>query len=263
MKRASSLGWLILGSPLALLIALSVYALVAQTPISAIEKELRNPETLTAIGISLRTTLIAMAIILAFGTCLALAIQKGGRTVSATLELLVTLPAMLPPSVAGIGLLLAFGRQGLLGPDLESHGITIGFTPIAVVMAQVFVSTPFYVREAATAFRSLDPQMLEAARLDGANGGRLAWSLILPVTLPFLITGAVMAWTRALGEFGATILFAGNMKGVTQTMPLAIYLGFESDLDQAKALAVILLLIAVGVLLLVRALLGRRMLFAH
>ena len=259
----ASLGWLALGSPLALLILLAVVALVMATPPSLFWNQLQEPDTRQAVVISLRTTLISIAVIVLFGTCLAMAVRHSKPAVASALELFITMPAIIPPSVAGITLLLAFGRQGLLGGALHTSGIYLAFTPTAVVMAQVFVATPFFVREAITAFRSLDPVLLEAATLDGASGSAMARSIVLPITLPFLATGAVLAWARALGEFGATILFAGNLKGVTQTMPLAIYLGFESDLDQAKALALLLLILAVVVLVLVRVVLGRRLAFAH
>jgi len=256
-------GWLLLGSPLLLLIVLAIFALFASTPFSILTKQLESDSTRQAIGISLRTTAVSTVLVAVFGSFLALAVHKSKPLIASILEMLVTVPAIMPPSVAGISLLLAFGRQGLIGPWLESIGITVAFTPVAVVMAQAFVSTPFFVREASVALRSLDPSLLEAARLDGASPARLAWSVSLPLAFPFLMTGLVLAWTRALGEFGATILFAGNLKGVTQTMPLAIYLGFESDLDEAKALAVILLVSAVAVLAVVRLVFGRRMAFAH
>jgi molybdate transport system permease protein len=130
-------------------------------------------------------------------------------------------------------------------------------------MAQAFVAAPFFVRALANGLQSVEPSLLEAAKLDGASNWRTATSLLLPISLPFFVGGAVLAWARALGEFGATILFAGNMPGVTQTMPLAIYMGFEIDLDQAKSLAVILMLVAVLVLVLSRLVFRRQMTFAH
>lgn len=254
--RLAGAGWLLLGSPLALLIVLAIIGLFAGTPISILVSQLKSEDTQTAIGLSLKTTLIATGLVIVFGTFLALAIARSRPTVAAMLELIVTVPAIMPPSVAGIALLLAFGRQGLISTPFA-------FTSVAVVMAQAFVATPFFVREAAQAFRSISPEVLEAARLDGATGPRLASRIVLPLASPFLVTGAILAWTRALGEFGATILFAGNLKGETQTMPLAIYLGFESNLDEAKALAIVLLLFAVIILIAMRILLRRRMTFAH
>lgn len=261
--RWAALGWLVLGSPLALLVGLSILALILATPPKLFWTELQQPDTRQAVWISLKTTFVALAAIIVFGSCLAMAVHRSKPFFASALELFVTMPAIVPPSVAGITLLLAFGRMGLLGGVLKSLGLSLPFTPTAVVMAQVFVAAPFFVREAITAFRSLDPAVLEAAKLDGAGAATTARSIVAPLTLPFLVTGAVLAWARALGEFGATILFAGNLKGLTQTMPLAIYLGFESDLDQAKALALLLLIIAVAVLILVRVLFGRRLAFAH
>lgn len=266
MKRRGgweALFWLLLGSPLLFLIIAAVVALVATSDSASVRASAGSEATLSAIAISLRTTLLATLVVAVFGTCLAMAIVRSPKRASGWLEMLVTLPAFLPPSVAGLALLLAFGRFGLLGSALETLNLTVAFTPIAVVLAQVFVSTPFYVREASAAFAAVDPVVLDAARMDGAGGVQLLKSVMLPVAAPFLWTGVVLAWTRALGEFGATMLFAGNLKGVTQTMPLAIYLGFETDIDEAKALAVILLAVAVLTLAAVRLLLGRRMSFAH
>jgi molybdate transport system permease protein len=255
MKRGEGwafAGWLTVGSPLVLLIVLAVLALVISTSPQAMIEQLWKEDTRQAVFLSLRTTLVATAIVAVFGTFVALAIQRSPAALASALELIITVPAIMPPSVVGLSLLLAFGRQGLLGVWLEDHGITIGFTSAAVVMAQVLVSAPFFVRE-----------LIDAARLDGADAFRVGKEIVLPLATPFLITGLILAWARALGEFGATIMFAGNMKGVTQTMPLAVYLGFESDLEQAKALAVILLLSALAGLLIVRLALGRRLTFAH
>lgn len=262
-EKWSAAGWLALGSPLIALVVLAAVALIASTSPGELMAQLRAENTRQAVAVSLRTTLIATALVAFFGIFVALAIERSHSVVSAALEFLVTVPAIMPPSVAGLALLLAFGRKGLLGAPLESLGITIAFTPIAVVMAQILVATPFFVREASNAFRSIDPEILKAAKLDGATTWQVYRRIVLPLASPFLVTGLILAWTRALGEFGATILFAGNLQGVTQTMPLAIYVGFESDLGEAKALAVLLLAIALAVLLVVRLAMGRKMTFAH
>lgn len=266
MKRRDAwvtAAWILLASPLILFIGLAIFALIGSTPMATIAEQLAAEPTRQAIWISLRTTLLSTGLVALFGTFLALAIARRRGWFSSSLELFVTLPAVLPPSVAGIALLLAFGRRGVLGPWLEGMGITIAFTPIAVMMAQAFVATPFFVRDAANGFRAVDPDLVASARLDGAGTMALVRHITLPLAGPFLISGLILAWTRALGEFGATILFAGNLQGVTQTMPLAIYLGFESDLQQAKALSVILLAISVLTLILVRLVFGRKMSFAH
>lgn len=262
-EGVAAVGWFALGSPLILLIVLASIAVLFSSSPATLLEHVRADGTQQAIGLSLRTTLVSSVLVALFGTCIAMAIHKARPAIAGALELLVTIPVIMPPSVAGLALLLAFGRQGLLGSWLDSLGVTVAFTPVAVVMAQVLVSAPFFVREASNAFQSLDPELVDAARLDGANSFMVGRWVIIPLAMPFLLTGVILAWARALGEFGATILFAGNLKGVTQTMPLAVYLGFESDLEQAKALAVILLLTAVLVLLIVRLAFGRRMSFAH
>jgi molybdate transport system permease protein len=159
---------------------------------------------------------------------------------------------VLPPAVAGIGLLMAFGRRGLLGPALASVGITIGFTTVAVVLAQVFVAAPFYVRTARVAFQTTDRDLEEMAATLGASGWATFWQVIVPLTFPALLTGLAMCWARALGEFGATIMFAGSFQGRTQTMPLAIYAALESDLDATLAISAILVVASFGLLWLVR-----------
>lgn len=256
-------GSLLLGAPLLLLVGLAIAALFLGTPVSDLSAQLQEPTAKEAIWLSLKTTLASVLIVAVFGTGVALAIYRAPRWLAAILEVIVTLPAIMPPSVAGIALLMAFGRQGLLGAQIDALGIRIAFTPTAVVMAQAFVATPFFVRELANGLKSIQPSVLEAARIDGSTGLRTATSILIPLAGPFLLGGAVLAWARALGEFGATILFAGNLPGVTQTAPLAIYLGFESNMDQAKAIAVLLMVCAVVILALLRLVFRRQMAFAH
>ena len=165
---------------------------------------------------------------------------------------------VLPPSVAGIVLLLAFGRRGLLGAYLSAAGIDIAFTSVAVVLAQLFVAAPFYVKAAISAFGGVDRDLEQAAALDGASGWGIFRHVTVPLAWPVLFGGAVMSWARALGEFGATIIFAGNFPGRTQTMPLAIYIGFELELSRALTLSVILLVISFLVLFVVKGLLRQR-----
>ena len=164
---------------------------------------------------------------------------------------------MIQPSVAGIALLLAFGRRGLLGPVLNVLGVEVAFTTLAVVLAQTFVASPFYIKAAVIAFSGVDVDLRQAAALDGASSWQVFRSITVPLTWTGLVSGMVMSWARAMGEFGATILFAGNLPGVTQTMPLAIYLGFETNLDIAVTLSVILLFLSFTALLLAKALLNR------
>jgi molybdate transport system permease protein len=248
---------------LLLLIVLAIVALFLGTSPGEVVGQLHESAVRDAIVLSLKTTLVSLVAVVVFGTGLAMAIHRAPNWLASCLEVIVTLPAIMPPSVAGIALLLAFGRQGLLGSHFDALGIRIAFTPVAVVMAQAFVATPFYVREVATALNGVDRSVMEAARIDGTGAWRSLTSVLLPISAPFIVGGAILAWARAVGEFGATILFAGNMPGVTQTVPLAIYLGFESNLAQAKALAVILMVAAIGVLVLLRIILRKQMTFAH
>ena len=164
------------------------------------------------------------------------------------LDTLIDLPTVLPPAVAGLALLMAFGRRGMLGQGLSVAGIEIAFTSLAVILAQLFVASPYYIRAAIGGLRR---------SADGADGRQIFRFVTVPLARASLLGGLVMTWARALGDFGATILFAGNYPGRTQTMPLAIYIGFELDLDVALALSVVLMATAFAILLLVKWLLGR------
>ena len=155
---------------------------------------------------------------------------------------------MLTPSVAGVALLITFGRNGLLGPALGAFGITLPFTTAAVVMAQMFVAAPLFIRSARIGFTHVDKQLEESAHVEGANQWQLFYEVMVPISMRALASGAILTWTRALGEFGATILFAGNLEGVTQTMPMAIYLGFERNIGTALALSVVLIFVSVALL---------------
>jgi molybdate transport system permease protein len=167
-------------------------------------------------------------------------------------EVLIDLPMVLPPTVAGVGLLLAFGRVGLVGPLLAPLGITIPFTTLAVVLAQAFVAGPFFVNAARAGFESVEPQYVRAAATLRASATYTFLRVIMPLSLPTLLAGAAMTWARALGEFGATITFAGNLPGVTQTMPLAVYIALQTDLEASVALSVILLVFSFALLLALR-----------
>jgi molybdate transport system permease protein len=178
------------------------------------------------------------------------------------LTTLIELPLVLPPAVAGIGLLAAFGRAGLLGEQLQAFGIEIPFTQVAVVMALTFVSMPLYVRQAIASFEAVDPQLLSAARTLGAGRARTLGRVAMPVAAPGLSAGATLAWARALGEFGATIMFAGSFPGVTQTLSLAIYTEFESGSREsttvALAMAALLVVVSAGLLVGVKVLVRGR-----
>jgi molybdate transport system permease protein len=211
-----------------------------------------DPQVLTAIKISFKTTLISLLIIVLFGTPVAFILGRGEFKGKKLIETLVDLPTVLPPSVAGVALLLALGRRGLVGGFLADLGLQIPFSQLAVILAQLFIAAPYFIRAAVIGFAAVDDEVLEAGALDGANQLQLFRYIIIPVSQKSIFTGAVMSWARALGEFGATIIFAGNFIGVTQTMPLAIYLGFEMNLELAITLSVILVVISFVTLLIVR-----------
>lgn len=261
-RRAGGLGrgslWRILILPLLAFLLLPLIALLTRISPEQLQASLADPEVGQATVLSFGTTLTSLAITLAFGTPVAYALAVRRGRVEKLIDTLVDLPTVLPPSVAGIALLLAFGRMGLLGAWLQDwFGVSVAFTRTAVILAQVFVASPFYIKGAAIAFASVATDYKQAAALDGAS----AWQTFRHITVPLawtgLVSGAVMSWARALGEFGATILFAGNLPGVTQTMPLAIYLGFESNLDIAITLSIILMACSFAALLLARFLLSR------
>jgi molybdate transport system permease protein len=218
---------------------------------------LSQPHIIQAVAISLGTTLIATLVSVLFGTPLAFALARDLLPFRRVFDTLIDLPTVLPPAVAGIALLMAFGRRGVLGGTLDTLGIHIAFTPIAVIMAQTFIAAAFFIKAASIGFASVDRELEQAAGLDGASGWQTFRYLILPLSWSAMLSGAVMTWARALGEFGATIIFAGNFAGRTQTMPLAIYLGFELNLDTALTLSVVLIGFAFLALLLVKQFLHR------
>jgi molybdate transport system permease protein len=211
-----------------------------------------------ALTLTLITSGITLCIVLVFGTPLAYLLARRRFRGAQLINTLIDLPMVLPPAVAGIALLMAFGRRGLIGGQLDRIGITVGFTAAAVVMAQTFVSVPFYVRAARAGFSRVSHDLEEAAADLGASPARVLRTVTLPLARSSLAAGAVLAWARAVGEFGATIMFAGNFPGRTQTMPLAIYGRYEAgDLDTALLLAALLLAASMLVLLAVRLIGGR------
>jgi molybdate transport system permease protein len=257
-RRPLLRGALLLASaPLLLLLLVPIAALVLRVDPLQLLANLRAPEVAQAITLSLVTTLCAATLTVIFGTPLAFLLARHRVRGQTALDTLLDLPMVLPPSVAGIALLIAFGRRGLVGQHLDAVGITLAFTTVAVVLAQTFVAAPYYVKAAAAGFASVDRDLEQAATLDGSR-----WDVFRLVTLPLawpaVLGGLVMCWARALGEFGATIIFAGNFPGRTQTMPLAIYIGFELEFDVALTLALILLVVSFTVLFVVRWLLQQR-----
>lgn len=243
--------------------ALSVLVLcyLALPPLGILVRVAATPESLTeldlqpvfqALGLSLVTTFISLMITILAGTPLAYAIARYPLPFKPVLNTLIELPIVMPPVVAGLGLLVAFGRRGLIGQYLTVLGISLPFTIMAVIMAQVFVSAPFYMRSAQVQFASISRDLEEAARIDGANDWQLFRDVTIPLSARGLIAGMLLSWARSLGEFGATILFAGSLAGRTRTMTLLVYAILESDLNAALWSASILL---VGATL---ALLGAR-----
>jgi molybdate transport system permease protein len=211
--------------------------------------QLGNPVAVDAIVVTLKTNAIAQALILVVGTPAAYLVARRRFRGRAIVVTLVELPLVLPPAVAGIALLAAFGRLGLLGGTLETLGLSISFTQTAVVLAVAYVASPFYVRQAIAAFESLDQPLLDASRTLGAGPARTFFRIALPLAANGLAAGAALALARGIGEFGATIMFAGSLQGVTQTLSLAIYAEFDVDFDVALALGALLVVASAVVLL--------------
>ncbi len=233
-------------------VALPILSLLLWTVSNSAWQEMTSPAAVDALLLSARTTAISMAIILLVGTPAAYVLARYDFPGKRALNTLVDLPAVLPPSAAGIALLLAFGRMGLIGEHLTAFGITISFTTAAVVLAELFVATHFYVRQATVGFGQIERGIEEAALVDGGSQTTVFLRVTIPLAFPALVAGAVTAWARALGEFGGTIIFAGNVQGVTQTIPLAIFSGLERDFDAAVALSVLVLGFAFAVILTAR-----------
>ncbi len=215
-------------------------------------RAMASPVAIDALLLSIKTTSVSMAIILTVGTPAAYVLARADFPGKKIVETLVDIPAVLPPSAAGIALLLTFGRFGLVGQHLEVFGVTLTFTTAAVVIAEVFVAGHFYVRQASVGFSGVRRDVEEAALVDGASRFSAFTKVTVPLAFPALVAGAMMAWARALGEFGATIVFAGSFRGVTQTVPLAIFAEFQGNIDAAVALSVLVLGFAFVVILTVR-----------
>ena len=252
--------WLLpaLAMPMAVFLTLPLLALVLRVDPVMFWQNVTNPTVVHAMTLSLTTGTIATGIVVVAGMPLAYLLARRQFRGRVVLDTFVDLPMILPPAVAGVALLLVFGRRGLLGPALETAGVPIVFTATAVVLAQVFVAAPYFIKSAAAGFAEVEQDLEQAAALDGASGFAVFRYVTVALAWPALLGGAVMTWARALGEFGATIIFAGNFPGRTQTMPLAIYLGFERDFDLAVTLAFILLGISFFVLMVVKVLLRNR-----
>jgi len=235
-------------------VGLPILALFAYGTLSGFLNSFSSDFVVDALRLSLVTTLTTLLIVITFGTPVAYFNARNSYRGKRVIETLIDLPIVLPPAVAGIALLLAFGRYGLLGQYFHILGINIAFATTAVIIAQIFVSSPFYIRQATTSFEDVDPEYERAAHTLGASSAGTFFRVTAPIALNGLVSGALMTWARALGEFGATILFAGNFQGVTQTMPLAIYTALDSNLDSAVYLSIILVLISFAVIVTVKVL---------
>jgi molybdate transport system permease protein len=215
-------------------------------------QQLTQPTVAQALRLSLLTSSLSTVITIVLGTPLAYSLARRKVPARSVVETLLDLPIVLPPAVAGLALLLTFGRRGFFGPLLETLGVSIPFTIVAVIMAETFVAAPFFIRSAQTGFANVSHHLEESASDLGAGGWQVFRRVTLPLAGTALLSGAILSWARALGEFGATILFAGSFIGRTQTMPLAIYQALETDLGSAIAVAAILVLISFVFLVILR-----------
>jgi molybdate transport system permease protein len=237
-----------------LFIGIPLAALLLRVPPAILFASLQDPVVLDALFLSLITAGISTLIVIGFGTPIAYINARCQYPGKKIIDTITDLPVVLPPAVAGLALLMAFGRRGLVGQYLNTMGIDIAFTTIAVIMAQVFVASPFYIRQARTSFAGVNRVYEHAARTLGASPLTTFFSITVPLAITGILSGAVMTFARALGEFGATIMFAGNLQGKTQTMPLAIYGAQQGDMDASLALAVILVIISFAVIIVIKIL---------
>ena len=239
------------------LVGLPLVALLVRVPPAELVRRALSAPVLQALRLSLVTSVSATAVVTLVGLPVAYLLATRRFPGHRVLETLVEMPMVIPPTVAGVGLLLAFGRAGLAGGALAALGLSIPFTTLAVVIAEAFVGLPFFVTAATAGLREVEPTYREAAHTLGASPPYTFRRVLLPLALPSLLAGGVMTWARALGEFGATITFAGNLPGRTQTLPLAVYIALQTDLQAAVALSVILLIFSFTLLLVFRSLSSR------
>ena len=250
-RRPDSTGGALGGATGAIYVAFIGLPIVALLVRAAQQENLWNAVTgdlaLTALRLSIFTSVVSIAVVVAGGTPFAYLLARSNHWLARVIDGLVELPIVLPPVVAGVAMLMAFGRGGLIGGWLDSAGVDISFTTVAVVFAQVFVAAPFYVRTAKLGFQSVARDYEDVSQTLGVSPISTFWRITLPLAAPSIITGLGLSWARALSEFGATIMFAGNLTGETQTMPLAIMTAMESSggLDSALALSAMLLVVSV------------------
>ena len=250
----------LLGATLALalaFLALPIVAIFTHTAPGQLISSLGDPAATDALRLSLETTAIAIAVIIVVGTPAAYLLATRSFPGRAVVITLVELPLVLPPAVAGIALLAALGPNGILGGALQNAHIQLVLQTAGVVVALIFVSAPFYLRQAQSAFEAVDRSLIDASRTLGSSEAASFVRVAIPVAMPGLLAGLALAWGRALGEFGATLMFAGSFRGITQTVPLAIYDQFATDFPAALALSAILVAVSAGLLLAVKLVPGQ------
>jgi molybdate transport system permease protein len=233
-------------------LTLPVVAIFVDSSPGDLISSLGEPGALDALWLSLRATAASIAIIILVGTPAAYLLATRSFRGKAVVVTLIELPLVLPPAVAGIALLASLGPSGILGGAIDAAGIELSFATAGVVVALTFVASPFYVRQAMASFAAVDRSLLDASRTLGASEARGFLSVMIPVALPGLAAGTALALGRALGEFGATLMFAGSFQGITQTVPLAIYDRFSTDFDSALALSAVLVAVSAAILLSVK-----------
>lgn len=247
------LGWaagVLASGGLALLVILPLLALCITLTPAGFVQGVTHPSVAQALLLSLQTSAMCLLANVCAGTPLAWHLSQRDNRFTRSLEAVLQLPIVIPPAVAGVALLMAFGRRGMFGEILDRYEIGIPFTVVAVLLAQVFVSAPLYVRGATVVFRGLDKDMLRVAQTLGGSTARLFFRIAVPVAFPGLFAALAMSWARSLGEFGATLMFAGNLAGTTQTLPLLVYEAMESDMRVAQSVSLVLIAVATAVLVL-------------
>jgi molybdate transport system permease protein len=230
-------------------VAIPIIGLFVRVPWTRMSELWSNDTASAALRITLQTSLVATALCVLLGVPLAWAMSNASDKVRTLARALVTVPVVLPPVVGGIALLSALGRKGVFGGFLSSLGISLPFTQTAVVLSQLFVAMPFLVLAVESQFRTMDRGVIDAARVMGFGPFRTFTHVVLPMTKGSVIAGAILAWARAVGEFGASITFAGSLKAKTQTLPMAVYELLERDWELAMGLSVIMVLFAIAVIL--------------
>jgi molybdate transport system permease protein len=253
VRRALGFGLFVAVSVVTLaFLTLPIVGIFVHTSPAKVLDQFSNPVVRDAFVVTVKTSVIAQALILLFGTPTAYLLATRRFTGHSVAITLVELPLVLPPSVAGIGLLAALGRYGLLGSSLHAFGISLPFTQSAVTVAVAYVASPLYIRQAIASFEATDPHLTAASRTLGAGPVRTFFRVVLPLARAGLIAGLALSFARGLGEFGATIMFAGSLQGVTQTLSLAIYYEFEQNFDATLAMSAVLVLISAVLLLTLR-----------